>query len=134
MDALRTFWRSLLVWLRVIPAPEYVARLVSDRPAPDSLKKGFLYIVGGKGYQKWACFRSPADEEEIIQLSLMVKRRPRWRVTVDSLGRPSIHPSVWQHDGTYAHFWIRRGNVEWCADSGKKPVSPRTTGEHTLND
>jgi len=54
MDALRTFWRSVLIWLRIIPAPDYVARLVGDRPAPDNLEKGWVYIVGGKGYQKWA--------------------------------------------------------------------------------
>jgi len=66
-------------------------------------------------------FRSPADSEEIIQLSLMAKHSPRWQVTVDFLGRPTIHPSIWQRDGTCAHFWIRRGNVEWCGDSGRKP-------------
>jgi hypothetical protein len=120
MEALCAMLRFLLVWLGIIRKPDFLARFVSDHPDPESIEKGLIYIVGGKGYQKWACFRCPADVDEIIQLSLMQNRRPRWQVAVDFLGRPSIHPSVWQQDGSYAHFWVKQGGVIWCPGSGEK--------------
>lgn len=112
--------RSALVWLRIIPKPELLVCTVPDHPAPESIEPGVIYVVGGRGYRKWACFRCPADTDEIVQLSLMPNRRPRWQVSVDLLGRPSLHPSVRQLDGSYAHFWVKRGRVVWCPDSGKE--------------
>ena len=129
MEALRTVLRSLLIWLRIVPEPDLLARNVSDRPEPDSIESGCVYVVGGKDYQKWAYFRCPADQEEIIQLSLMANRRPRWQVSIDILGRPSIHPSVRQLDGSYAHFWVKRGRVKWCVDSGRIPQQLSNTGD-----
>ena len=115
--------RELLVWLRIIPRPEFLARVVSDHPAPDSINTGLIYVVGGSDYQKWAYFRCPSRHDEIIQLSLMPNRRPRWQVTIDFLQRPTIHPSVRQLDGSFAHFWVKKGRIEWCADTGRKPAS-----------
>ena len=112
---------KILVALRLIPRPAFTARLVSDHPDPDTMADAQIYVVGGRGYSKWAYFRCPADREEIVQLSLMRERRPRWTVAVDWLGRPTIHPSVRQLDGTYAHFWIKKGAIVWCGDSGRKP-------------
>ena len=42
---------------------------------------------------------------------------------MDFLDRPTIHPSVRQLDGAYAHFWVKSGYVEWCADTGQRPIS-----------
>jgi hypothetical protein len=125
MEALLGFLLSLLVWLGIVPKPDFHAQRVSDRPPPESMREGIIYIVGGENYQKWACFRCPADKNEIIQLSLMPNRRPRWTIGVDILGRPSVHPSVWQQDGSHAHFWIKGGRVVWCPDSGKRAMSRR---------
>lgn len=121
MDGFCAFCRALLVWLRIIPAPDLLARIVTDHPSLDSLENGWIYVVGGPGYQKWAYFRCPADYDEIIQLSLMKKHRPRWSVAIDFLQRPTIHPSVRQLDGSCAHFWVRKGRIDWCADTGVKP-------------
>lgn len=113
---------KILVALRLIPRPAYMARLVSDHPDPGAMADGQIYVVGGWGYSKWAYFRCPVDREEIVQLSLMSERRPHWTIAVDWLGRPTIHPSVRQLDGSYAHFWIRKGTVVWCGDSGRNPA------------
>ncbi|MEX2166680.1 MAG: DUF6527 family protein [Methyloceanibacter sp.] len=120
MESIRALLRYLLVRLRIIPKPDLLVRPVPDHPAPESMEPGFIYVLGGKGYRKWAWFRCPADTSEIIQLSLMPSRRPRWQVSVDLLGRPSLHPSVRQLAGSYAHFLVKRGRVVWCADSGKE--------------
>lgn len=111
--------RYILIALGLVKKPELVTQFVSEQPAPDGITPGIIYVVGGPGYQKWAVFRCPAYESEIIQLSLMPNRRPQWTVQADFFGRPTIHPSVRRTDGSFAHFWIRKGTVEWCADSGQ---------------
>jgi hypothetical protein len=121
MDGFRALCRTLLIWLRIIPAPDLLARTVADHPSPDSLETGWIYVVVGPGYQKWAYFRCPVDRGQIIQLSLMKKQRPRWSVTIDFLQRPTLNPSVRQLEGSYAYFWVRKGQIDWCADSGVKP-------------
>ena len=113
MESFKALCRALLIWLRIIPVPELLARVVTDHPSPETLNAGWIYVVGGSG------FRCPADNSEIIQLSLMQTHRPRWKVTIDFLQRPTIHPSVRQLDGSYAHFWVKAGRIDWCEDTGK---------------
>lgn len=117
--------RKCAVALGFVRKPDLVGIVVSDHPPPEEMALGIVYIIGGPGYQKWAVFRCPRHEDEIIQLSLMPNRRPRWTVTLDILDRPTIHPSVRQLDGPYAHFWVKAGRVEWCADTGRPPPSGR---------
>ena len=107
----------------IIRRPELVGVLVADHPLPKAMEAGKIYIVCGPGYQKWAVFRCPKHEEEIVQLSLMQNRRPRWTIAMDFLDRPTIHPSVRQLDGAYAHFWVESGCVDWCADTGRRVFS-----------
>lgn len=113
--------RSLLIFIGLIAKPEYLFRLVGEHPVDGEIENGIVYVVGGRGYQKWAYFRCPTDRSEIIQLCLMQSHRPRWRVSRDWLRRPTIYPSVRQIAGSYAHFWIERGKVSLCADSGVPP-------------
>lgn len=120
MGSIKTLWRVLLIWLGIIPRPDLLVRVISDHPTPASIESGCLYVVGGPGYKKWAYFRCPADRKEIIQLSLMPNHRPRWDVSIDFLNRPTVNPSVRQLEGSCAHFWIKRGCIKWCADTGKK--------------
>lgn len=121
MSWIRTLLRNIAVGLGFIRRPELVSLPVSDHPVPEDMQPGVIYVVGGPGYQKWAVFRCPGHEDEIVQLSLMANRRPRWTATTDFIGRPTIHPSVRQLDGSFAHFWVKGGHVEWCADSGRPP-------------
>lgn len=113
--------RNLLIAAGLIAKPEYLFRLISEHPVDDEIESGIIYVVGGKGYQKWAYFRCPTDKSEIIQLSLMQKHRPCWRVSSDWLRRPTIYPSVRQTAGSFAHFWMAKGRVSLCADSGAPP-------------
>lgn len=113
--------REILIWLGVIPKPAYLARIVDMHPAPENIAPDWVYVVGGSDYQKWACFRCPTGSGEVIQLSLMHNRRPHWQVKVDWLGRPTIHLSVRQLESSFAHFWLRKGTISWCPDTGRKP-------------
>lgn len=116
--------RNALILAGLIKEPDYLVRLVQEHPMDDEIEGGIIYIVGGKDFQKWAYFRCPTDTSEIIQLSLMQKHRPCWRVRSDWMQRATIYPSVRQTDGSFAHFWLRKGNVSICADSGAP--SPRS--------
>lgn len=112
---------ELAIWIGFAREPDFRASFVDSNPPDASVLPGMVYIVGGPGYQKWAVFRCPGHETEIIHLSLMNKRSPHWSVYVDYLGRPTIHPSIRQTEGSFAHFWIKGGMVEWCSDSGRSP-------------
>lgn len=109
--------RYLLVSLRLIPKPDFVSRVVPSHPSPEEIALGEIVIVGDRKYQKWACFRCPDNCGEIVLLSLNPSRHPSWRVTVDWLSRPTLHPSVRQLADCKCHFWVREGRVDWCEDS-----------------
>lgn len=118
LERMVTLARTILIFLQIIEKPDYTYMLVTQHPTDEEIENNVIYVVGGKGYQKWAYFRCPTDRSEIIQLSLMRNYRPCWRVQPDWLHRPTIHPSVRQTDGSFAHFWIKRGKVSICQDSG----------------
>lgn len=111
--------RSSIAYLGIIKTPDLVAELVADHPDREQLQQGRLYLVGDRRFQKWAVMACPCGCGESIMLSLSQKKRPSWSVAWDWLGRPSVDPSVRQTAGCYAHFWVRRGRVEWCGDTGR---------------
>lgn len=110
--------RRLLVACRVVPRPEVVGEIVGDFPAPTDLRPGTMQVVVDGGRAKWACTPCPCGCGERLQLSLNPTRRPRWTVTLDWLGRPTVHPSVCQRSGCLSHFWVRAGRIDWCSDTG----------------
>ncbi|MCQ1572731.1 DUF6527 family protein [Neorhizobium galegae] len=58
--------------------------------------------------------RCPCGCGDTIELMVLDGARPRWDITVDHSGRPSLHPSVWRNIGCRSHFWVRRGRIQWC--------------------
>lgn len=115
--------REASIRLGIISRPALIVRSVTTHPTPEEMKPGVVYVVGSQGFAKWALFRCPRHDDEVIQLSLMPNRRPRWTISSDFLGRATISPSVRQLDGSYAHFWVKRGAVAWCPDTGHQPFS-----------
>ena len=120
MECIQTLVRTLLVLLGIIPEPDILAKMVAESPASEAIENKTMYIVSEKRHAKWAYFRCPADRDEMIQLCLMPNHRPRWMITIDFLGRPTVNPSIRQLDGSFAHFWIRKGQINWCKDSGRE--------------
>lgn len=127
MEAVRALLLALFVWLRLAPKPELVMRKIANHPLPEQMEGGVVYVVGGRGFQKWAYLLCPTGSGEVIQLSLQPNHKPRWSVSADFLGRPTIYPSVRQLAGSYAHFWVRSGNILWCEDSGQRLMFERRT-------
>lgn len=128
---MRTF-SHLCRWIaercRLIGRTDLVARVSPWHPTPDQLQVGSLVVVCDGTLDKWACFRCPGGCGEKIQLSLSQARRPRWAVRLDWLLRPTIEPSVRQLNACRCHFWIKHGQVQWCADGSPRQVPNRTKG------
>lgn len=117
---LSRFWRRFLVFVGLARKPDLIAELVETNPSREAVNKGRMMIVGGPGYQKWAYFRCPCGCGEVLMLSLAQSRRPRWIVTVDQAGRPTLEPSVRQISGCFSHFLVQQGRIVWCEDTGRK--------------
>jgi len=115
---LRTSFARVLAWLGIIERPAFLASTALDMPGPDELLPGRAVIVGPADRPKWVTFPCPSGCGAPILLSLNQQRRPRWSVSSDWLGRPSLEPSVRRTDGCRCHFWMRGGRIEWCKDSG----------------
>lgn len=118
----RNFLRGLLVRIEVIRRPDLIGHTMNQHPTPDELPSGSLVLVKNGQYLKWACFRCPGGCGEKLQLSVNVNQRPHWTVQLDWLRRPSVTPSIRQLNTCRCHFWIKKGVVKWCSDSGKKPT------------
>lgn len=106
---------------------ELLAREQATHPNPASLGVGDLVVVRDGEHIKWACMRCPGGCGADIKLSLNPSRRPRWTVVHDWFGRPTVSPSVHRRDGCGCHFWIRRGQVEWCR--GGRPGEQNQSGQ-----
>lgn len=111
----------LLIWLRIVERPDLVVTVMLEQPANKDLKPGKIVIVGERLSPKWAVLKCPGHCGHIMRLPLMSRASPRWTVQSDWLGRPTASPSVHQKNACRAHYWIKKGKVIWCKDSGCGP-------------
>jgi len=102
---------NILIKRKII---DYSIILVEDKPNIENMSDKKLFIVGGKGYSKWAYMKCPCGCKEILTLSLMKKHNPSWTIKVDKLNRATLYPSIWKEDGCRSHFWIRKGKLIWA--------------------
>lgn len=96
----------------------FVARFIDDNPSSESIINGEVVIVGNRNFQKWAYFKCPCGCGNTTMLSLSTKRRPSWHVYLNWTMIPTIHPSVRDNGSCYSHYWIKKGKVYWCRDTG----------------
>lgn len=92
-------------------------------PRPNSVENNSLYLTQVGRLRKWASFRCPGNCGKIVRLRLASSESPHWSVTTDWLGRATITPSVRQLNACLCHFLVRRGCIQWCADT---PLSRRS--------
>ena len=118
MGRLRGLCRVVLEGIGWLPRSHLIASVQEAHADPERLTSGRMIIVRSGRLDKWGCFRCPGGCGEKLQLSLSQKRRPRWSIAVDWFGRPSVSPSIRQTNACRCHFWIKKGRVEWCRDSG----------------
>ena len=98
-------------------AYRYATVRCSTFPSVSSVDAGRLYITQVGRLCKWVSFRCPGLCGRVIRLRLSTSESPHWRLKTDWLGRTSVIPSVRQETECGCHFWVRKGRIEWCADS-----------------
>src|SRR5579862_9425517 len=104
-------WVQLLADLGLIRRPDFLAIDVDD--APDDLTSGFVYREVRGGYEKWLHLKCPRCGEHIqVQLA----GAESWSVSIDWMNRPTVRPSIWQTGSCQAHFFVRKGAIDWCPD------------------
>lgn len=115
----KNFFDSAYRWAKSVWQPDFQFELVADNPVENAVGTGKLTVVGGPGYMKWAYLKCPCGCGRVTMLSLSKTKRPSWSVKTDWLGRPTVYPSIRELDGCFSHYWITKGLVQWCSDTGR---------------
>lgn len=98
-------------WARLPLGRRWRVERVSDEP--EMVMPRVLYLVGEA--QPWvAVFQCPCGCEKSIWLNLLKEHRPRWNVTVNQNGCPTISPSINRRVGCRSHFLLMNGRIRWC--------------------
>jgi hypothetical protein len=84
----------------------------------DSLPKKLPWrdmVVAREGEENWCVgIRCPCGCGSAIELLLIREAAPRWDLSTDASGLPTLRPSVWRRMGCRSHFWVRAGRIDWC--------------------
>lgn len=104
------WWRD--VWARL--GPRRQLRIINGDSLPHQLPRRDLVLARDDGEDWCVGMRCPCGCGQVIELLVVAEAKPRWDVSVDAMGRPSLTPSVWLKNGCRSHFWIRKGRVHWC--------------------
>jgi len=90
-------------------------RIIEGDSLPSKLPRRDLVLARDDGGEDWCVgVRCPCGCGQVIELLVVTEAKPRWDVSVDAKGRPTLTPSVWLKKGCRSHFWIRGGRVHWC--------------------
>ena len=109
MSLARWFRRN---WARI--APHRNLRIIEGDSLPPRLPRRDL-VLARDGDEDWCVgMRCPCGCGRTIELLIIPEAKPRWDLSVDDKGRPSLSPSVWLQKGCRSHFWLRGGRVRWC--------------------
>lgn len=117
LERIRASAIGFLSSTRILRRPSFLGTYVEEHPTPSDLPPGRLVVVRDGKIEKNACFMCPGACGQKLILSMSKSRKPRWNVSFDRLGRPTVLPSVRQLGPCKCHFWIRKGEVTWCDDS-----------------
>jgi len=103
---------ELIFRLPFMRRPRYLMQTAAETPATEELRENAIVLEIRDGYLKWAHLACPKCGDH-IQLPLAGKER--WSVNVDYLRRPTLAPSIWETDSCGAHFFVKKGELLWCA-------------------
>ena len=87
--------------------------VVDGDSLPAQLPKRDL-VLAREGTEEWSVgMLCPCGCSRVVELLLVKEANPRWSLSVDAKGRPSLSPSVWLKQGCRSHFFVRSGRVVW---------------------
>ncbi|MEA2817517.1 MAG: hypothetical protein QOI93_5261 [Rhodospirillaceae bacterium] len=94
--------------------PRRRLHIVQGDSLPADLPRRDLTLAQDDGEDWCVGFRCPCGCGQTIELLVIPEARPRWTLTTDSRGSPTLSPSVWLRQGCRSHFWLRNGRIVWC--------------------
>jgi hypothetical protein len=104
------WWRRLQA--RILPAR--CLHVIESDSLPRNLPWRDI-VLAREDEEDWCVgMRCPCGCGQTIELMLIREVKPRWDLSVDGRGRPSLNPSIWMQTGCRSHFWLKRGRVHWC--------------------
>lgn len=104
-------WVERLARWGILRRPTFLCLTVDEAPLDSELDPRYVYREIRAGFPKWAHLACPRCGEHI---QVQIARGSQWRLTADWLRRPTIHPSIWETERCGAHFFVRKGNLQWC--------------------
>jgi hypothetical protein len=122
-DRLQSYVAAVCLWLRrLFHRGDAYYRIVCVAELPQQLRMSRLYVVGARSTPWSVALPCPCGCGERIHLSLLIGDYPRWTLTIDARGRPTLFPSVWRTVGCRSHFFLRRGRLHWCDGNGYRTL------------
>lgn len=103
-----------------VAKPALTYREVATTPALHDIHENEIVHVVYGGEPLWIMFQCPCRQGHVVSLPAATGRSPKWELTVRD-GRTSMTPSVYQRDRCFSHYWIKDGQIRWCANSGIAP-------------
>ncbi len=110
MKAAPLWWRSFTSRL----TPRRSLRVLNGDTLPATLPSRDLVLMRDDGDDWSVGFQCPCGCGQRLEMMVLKGVRPRWDITTDNRGHPTLHPSVWLRAGCRSHFWVRRGKIVWC--------------------
>ena len=107
--SLGKLWQLAKVWL----LPRRRLQRIEGDVLPSRLPRRDLVLLTENGEDWCVAFRCPCGCGQHIELPLIEEAVPRWRLTLNNQGYPSLHPSVWLREGCRSHFFLREGKIVW---------------------
>lgn len=104
------WWRNVLARL----GPRRRLRIIGGDSLPSCMPRRDVVLARDDGEDWCVGMRCPCGCGHMIELLVVAEAKPRWDVTVDAKGRPTLSPSVWLQKGCRSHFWLRNGRIHWC--------------------
>ena len=105
--------RRILGLFERLRAP-YRLQVVDGDSLPPVVPVGAL-VLARDGDEDWCVgMKCPCGCGRTIELLLIPEAKPRWSLSLDPAGLPSLSPSVFLRDGCRAHFWPKGGKVIWA--------------------
>src|SRR5271156_4058247 len=108
---------SITRWIRNLRAhlgPRRHLQIIDGDSLPSHLPRRDLVLARDADEDWCVGMRCPCGCGRTIELLVIPEAKPRWDVTVDGKGCPTLSPSVWLQKGCQSHFWLRDGRVQWC--------------------
>lgn len=94
--------------------PRRRLRVINGDSLPQRLPRRDLILARDEGENWCVGMRCPCGCGYAIELLIIAEARPRWDITADANGIPTLSPSVWLKTGCKSHFRLCEGRVRWC--------------------